>query len=127
MDQKFLDKMILLISDSEEIQFLKDQFEQAALYRWLRDRPYKYKFTRSSEKVFVMGRNSRLYAIQRLDGLDLDLTLKEEILNDMIEYLGYEQDIEGDIRFSIPDWRFSDERYNELKDQAIQLLKMTSL
>lgn len=119
--------MILSLSDSEEIKFLKDQFEQASLYRWLRDRPYKYKWTMRSEKVFVMGRDSRLYAVQRLDGEMLDFVLKEEILDDMCNHLGYEQEIEGDIRFSVPDWRFSDERVKELEDQAREQLKMPTL
>lgn len=102
---------------------LQSELEQATLYRWLRDRPYKYKFSLPSQNAFVMDqRASRLYAVARLDGDQLDATLKQEILDDMINYLGYEQEVEGDERFSDFDWRFSDARCNELEQKAMKEL-----
>lgn len=102
---------------------LQSELEQATLYRWLRDRPYKYKFSLSSQNAFVMDqRASRLYAVARLDGYDLDSVLKQEILDDMINHIAYEQEVEGDARFSDPGWQFSDERYHELEQKAMKEL-----
>ncbi|HET8685886.1 MAG TPA: hypothetical protein VFM18_04395 [Methanosarcina sp.] len=86
-------------------------------YRWLRDDQRKYKYS-VGNKLFVFDPTSRLYAIKNLCGYMLDDAIQTEILEDMINYLGYEQEIEGDNRFSDPQWRFSDFRYDELEEQA---------
>lgn len=102
---------------------LQSELEHATLYRWLRDRPYKYKFSLPSQNAFVMDqRTSRLYAVSRLDGDALDVVIKDEILGDMVNHLAYEQEVEGDNRFSDPEWQFSDDRYNELEQKAMKEL-----
>ena len=96
---------------------LAPELEQAMLYRWLRDFPKKSYHTFGHERKVVAI--SYQYAPKRVDGDELDSGIKREIFNDCVNYLSEEQGANGDARFADPDWRFSDERTNELADLAL--------
>lgn len=92
--------------------------EQAVLYRWLRDFPKMARYhTFGHERKIVAI--SYQYSPRRVDGDELDSGIRREIFNDYVNYLSEEQGANGDARFADPDWRFSDERTNELADLAL--------
>lgn len=53
----YWDDSILAFAENIQSALLKKlqtELEQATLYRWLRDRPYKYKFSLPNQNAFVM-------------------------------------------------------------------------
>lgn len=108
-----------ILSELEElIPQLKKNQEDARLYEWLRDLPYRRRYRPDNPLYVIDPEKSRLYAVMALRGQNLDDAIRDQILWDLVNHLSDEQKINGDARFKDPDWQFSNERTDELEQLA---------
>jgi hypothetical protein len=96
--------------------------QAAGRYLWLRDGFHKgdlRKTRRPSDAPYVVNpQKSVLYGIEAYRGQELDRAIDEDRLNDLAQHIYEEALVNGDSRFSEPDFRFSDEFANECFDKA---------
>lgn len=96
--------------------------QAAERYLWLRDGFHKgdlRKTRRPSDAPYVVNpQKSVLYGIEAYRGQALDRAIDEDRLNDLAQHIYEEALVNGDSRFSEPDFRFSDEFANECLDKA---------
>jgi hypothetical protein len=98
-----------LIAHVEELHKSYETIEKdAKRYQWLRD-PALRRTRRPMNAPFVFNPTSRLYAVGRLIESELDSAVDADILDDMAQYVFENALIDGDERFSDPQFKFSDE------------------